>query len=246
MRKLLAIIPALAMLSGCGGGEDFSVEVKRPIAAVMSPYLAASISEAKGLFPGISFQRTRPSDHELLFAIPGSGSSESTIRLRFEPVRNGEGTVVHATVDVPPVRATIDGVEKRLSEAKVEDLLKRQIESTGRALEAHETPDSYAFSGQLVGLAIATNPLFLQRAMELKNNPEKLAAALMAFTGAEPAGNPRPDDPSAAAAAAAPMDHPEYASRAEDAALGESQRREERQLEAASAPMDNPETAYGD
>lgn len=235
----MAIAPALVMLSGCGESEDFSVEVKRPITAVMSPYLAANIDQAKALFPNISFTRTRPADNELLFTIPGSGSTESTIRLRFEPIRNGEATTVHATVDVPPTKAIIDGQRKYLSESKVERLLKGEIESTGRALEAHGSPDGDGFSGQLVGIAIATNPLYLQQAMELKNHPEKLLAALMAFGDGPSSDGVRAPDP----ASATPMDSPELAARMDDAAHRETEWREEKQIESASAPMDDTGSA---
>jgi hypothetical protein len=235
MRKLLAIVPALAMLSGCGDSEDFSVEVQRPIAAVMSPYLSANIDEAKAIFPDISFARTRPADNVLLFTIPGSGSTESTIRLRFEPIRNGEATVVHATVDVPPTKATIEGQRKYLSESKVERLLKSELESTGRALESHGPPNETGFSGQLVGIAIATNPLYLQQALDLKNHPEKLLAALMAFGDSPSSDDARAPDP----ASAAPMDNPELAARMDDTVHRETEWREEKRIESASAPMDD-------
>lgn len=235
MRKFLALVPALVLLPGCGESEDFSVEVKRPIAAVMSPYLAANIDQAKVLFPDIGLVRTRPADNELLFTIPGSGSTESTIRLRFEPIRNGEATVIHATVDIPPTRATIAGQRKYLSESKVEKLMKSELESSGRALEAHRSPGGDGFSGQLLGIAIATNPLYLQQALEMKNHPEKMLAALMAFgDGDTPSGTSVPDPDSAA-----PMDNPELATRADDAAQHRAEWREEKQIEAASAPMDD-------
>jgi hypothetical protein len=234
MRIWLATIPAL-LLVGCGvgdGGDDFSVEVKRPVAAVMVPYLGANIDEAKALFPDITFHRTRPADRELLFTIPGSGDTESTIRLRFEPVKNGEATVVHAAVDVPPVKAQIEGVQKYLSESKVERLLKSQIRSTGQALEAREAPDSDSFSVQLMGLAIATNPLYLQRALDLKDSPESLLGALLAFGDYDPSvdGAGDPD---------APMDNPDAAAGADDAKLADAEWREEQQADEASAPMDN-------
>lgn len=239
MRAWLAVVPVLGLLTGCdagSGSDDFSVEVKRPVAAVMMPYLAANIDEAKALFPDISLHRTRPSDRELLFSLPGSGNAESTIRLRFEPVRNGEATVVHAAVDVPPVEARIDGVRKYLSEAKVERLLRQQIESTGQRLEAHEAPDSSGFSGQLIGLAIATNPLYLHKALELKDSPERVRAALMAFGDPDTSG--AVDDPSANM----PMDNPERAAVAEESALAESEWQEERAAMEASAPMDGTYT----
>lgn len=235
MRKLLAIVPAMMVLSGCGESEDFSVEVKRPMAAVMSPYLAANIDEARALFPDLGFKRTRPADNELLFTILGSGSTESTIRLRFESVRGGEATVIHATADVPPTKATIEGQRKYLSEAKVERLMKKDMESSGRALESHSPLSGTSFSAQLAGIAIATNPLYLQQALDLKNHPEKLLAALMAFGDGDGPSETRAPDP----ASAAPMDDPELATRADDVAQRQDEWREEKQIEAASAPMDD-------
>lgn len=239
MWKLLAIVPAMMALSGCGESEDFSVEVKRPIAAVMSPYLAANIDEARAIFPDLGFKRTRPADNELVFTIPGSGSTESTIRLRFEAVRNDGATVIHATVDVPPTKATIEGQRKYLSEAKVERLMKSDMESSGRALESHAPSSETSFSAQLAGIAIATNPLYLQQALDLKNHPEKLLAALMAFGNGDGPSETRVPDP----ASATPMDNPELTAHADDAAQRQAEWREEKQIEAASAPMDDTDGA---
>ena len=64
------------LLTGCGDSdaEDFAVEIKRPVEVVYAPLLAADVSEARMVFPGITFQRSRPSDGEILYTIPGSGS----------------------------------------------------------------------------------------------------------------------------------------------------------------------------
>jgi hypothetical protein len=191
----LAALPAL-LLAGCGKeGADFTVEVKRPAAAVFAPLSAVDISEARLVFPGIAVNRSRPNDSEILYTVPGTDSSDATVRLRLEPVRDGEATVIHATVDVPPMRAKIDGVDKQLSEAKVESLLKRILQSAARNLEMGSSgaADSRQLSALLLGLAIGTNKQFLDDAMTFKNQPEKLGEALAAFDG----GIPLDGDPAA-------------------------------------------------
>lgn len=127
--------PAL-LLAGCGdAAEDFAVAIKRPVAAVYAPLLAVDAGEARIVFPCVTFVRTRPSDGEILYTIPGDGSFTATIRLRLESQNGGETTVVHAIVNVPKVHARIDGQDKVLSEARIERQLESLLKSTGRSLE---------------------------------------------------------------------------------------------------------------
>ena len=180
-----ALAPLLLAGCGSGGGEDFTVEVKRPIAAVFAPLAAVNVAEARPLFAGIRVDRSRPSDNELLYTIPGSDDVTSTVRLRLEPLRDGEATMIHASVDVPPVHAFIDGHEKVLSESKLETRLKQLLESTGRNLEmgSRSESDAMKLSGLLAAIAVATNKQYLARAVDLKSDPGRFLAMLTAFEG---------------------------------------------------------------
>jgi hypothetical protein len=174
-------------LAGCGGdAEDFAVEVKRPVAAVYAPLLAADVGEARIAFPGVSFERTRPSDTEILYTVPGTGSFPATVRFKLEPKNGGETTLIHTFVKVPEVHAVIDGREKVLSEWKIERQLQNLLKSTGRSLEMGSSAQSESrrLASLLIAIAIATDENHLARALDFKNDPTKLATLLLAFEGA--------------------------------------------------------------
>jgi hypothetical protein len=190
-----AALSALALLAGCGGSdaEDFTVAVKRPVAVVYAPLLAADVSEARIVFPGATFERSRPRDGEILYTIPGTGSFPATVLLRLEPQNNGETTLVHATVKVPEIHARIDGQEKVLSERRIERHLEGLLKSTGRSLEmgSSASAETMQLSSLLLALAVITDKKQLARALDLKSNPSKLTELLLAFGG--PDEQPAPD-----------------------------------------------------
>ena len=227
-------------LSACGdGGEDFTVRIKRPAAKVMAPLSAVSIAEAKAIFPTLRVDRTRPSDLEVLYTIPSSAGSASTIRLRFEPIENGTETVVHATVDVPDMRVNFNGGLKQLSEPKVERSIKQFLTETGRSLEAGSagSGDSAKLSLLLTSIAIVTNEPFLRKAFEIRDDPASGAAILAAldpdsFGGDTVRGDNVPDNISR------PMDDPERAQAEDDYARSSADSREAVVQEQAAEPMD--------
>ena len=180
------VLPAL-LASGCGGTgtEDFAIEVQRPVTVAFAPFSQVDTGIAGQIFPGLQVKMSRPSESELLYTIPGDGTSDSTFLLTFEPTGEGAATIIHVAIDVPPVRSKIDGLDKVLSEDKVEAVMKKLLESTGKSLEGGEadSSESKGFSQLLTGVAIATNSKFLDRISEFKNDPEKMAAAMAALSG---------------------------------------------------------------
>lgn len=233
----LAALPAL-LLAGCGGdGEDFAVEVKRPPAAVSAPLLASEISEARVVFPGLTFGRSRPSDTEILYTIPGTGSFPATIRFQLEPLDGGQKTVIHAFVKVPAVQATIDGQKKYLSEAKIERELEQILKTTGRSLEMGSDAhiESQRLSTVLMGVAIATDEKKLARAMTLKDNPGQQRSLMLAF--GNPGETPEPNVDGSAIRAA----DPDAGQRMRDIAQAEADRSQELALDKAAAPTNDLE-----
>jgi hypothetical protein len=230
-----AVMPALALLSGCGGSdaEDFSVEIKRPAAAVYAPLTAVDVKDARMIFTGIAVDRSRPSDTEILYTIPGTADFPATIRFKLEPKDGDKVTVVHAFVHVPPVRATIDGVPKQISERKVEMALQGIVKSTKRSLEMGSSArsESAGLSMLMAGLAVATNKPMLARALDLKNNPESLMSVLLAF------GAPGADErPALATGRDVPAVDPDAGEQRREWARNEAEWKQERALESAAAP----------
>jgi hypothetical protein len=237
---LATLGPAL-LLAGCDGSgsdaEDFTVEIKRPAAVVFAPLLAADVSEARMIFPGIGFQRSQPKDGEILYTIPGSGSFPATIRLRIEGKDGGAATVVHAFVKVPEVHATIGGQEMVVSERKVENQLQGLLKSTGRSLEMGSSAktETSSLSTMLMAIAVATNEEQMARAIDLKAHPEKLTELLLAFSGF----NDTPE-PSVNGSTIRTVD-PDAAQQQREFARTETEWKQQDALNEAAAPTTNVE-----
>ena len=241
--RLAALAPA-ALLAGCGiaDGEDFMVEVRRQPASVAPVLLGADISEARALFPGLDAKKSRPADNEILYSIPGADGATSTVLFRLEPTRDGAGTIIHATVEVPPTKASIGGVMKVLSEAKIEGALMRLLESAGKdlAMGSSATDASEKLSALLAAIAIGTNPDALKQALNYAANPELLAGAMMPDLAMSF------DDEGSAYDAerrdrAEPMDSPDDQASEDQRELAEQNWREERAAEEAADPMSDPD-----
>ena len=173
LRRFYWIAPAIMLLSGCGrGSEDFTVRIDRPTDRVMQALGHGELdSELSGHFPGLKLQRTA-AKNEVLYTLPGDSDFPTVIHFTFEPVEGGKATVVHAALDVPPVRITLKGTPKEISETKVERAVKELIEKTGSKLE--EGRDTAAerkeLSQFLAVLGIVTNSKHQQRFMALLEN----------------------------------------------------------------------------
>lgn len=239
----LAALPAL-LLAGCDAGdtEDFTVEIKRPAAAVYAPLLSVDISEARIVFPGATFERSRPRDGEILYTVPGTGSFPATIRLQLEGTKNGEATIVHAFVKVPEVHARIEGQDKVLSERKVENQLQSLLKKTGRSLEmgSNAKAEIEQLSGLLLALSVATDEKQLARALDLKNNPAKLMELLLAFSGT--GDTPAPDVKGSEIRTV----DPDAAQQQREFAQADAEWKQERALDQASAPTTDVERPSND
>jgi hypothetical protein len=239
MRSTALAALAALLLAGCGGGggEDFTVEVRQPLASVYAPLASASIADAAPVFPGIEVRRTRPSDREILYTIPGTASTEASVLFRLETLPDGKGTAIHTTVEVPAVQATIGGQTKVLSERKVEAALRTLLHGTGRNLEMGSggEGDTRQLSALLLALAIGTNQKYLDQALALKDDPQGIAEILAALGGppesAMDDGAPRDDG--------RPMDNPDMSAEREGFAQAREQWREQEAMESAAEPMDD-------
>lgn len=241
-RELLTpmLVPVLA-LSGCGdGGEDFQVEMRRPPASVIPFLTGATVSEARPIFPGLEAKRSRPSENEILYTIPGKDGTSSTVLFRLAPGNDGSSTIVHTTVEVPKVTASIDGVMKVVSESRLEALLKTIMERAASEMAngAPSEVSSGKLSALLVAIALATNPDMLKQALNYAKNPELMATVLPEFADSFDASDfseaPGRDR-------ALPMDRPEYAG---DSALHDFSREraeQEQMVEDAGGPMSDPD-----
>lgn len=233
---------AALLLTGCGkGGEDFTIETDRSPAQVIGLLREMRFTTEQQALKGFRIAMTRPGDREVVFTIPaverpGAATGESVIRLTLEPVRDGAATVIHAAVDVPPVRILMGQPNKVLSEFKVEKELRIALRDLSSTKQLHDL---------LAAVAIASN-VQLQSQMNaalrsggLGGNPFALSedGEGGGFAGdSEAERGPRFGQ----GAAAEPMDDPAAAleRQQETAERAEWRRREE--LESASAPMNDP------
>jgi hypothetical protein len=235
-----AVLGLVLVLSACGSGaaqEDFAVTKPEPVAAAFAALGAGALPpELRSLFPGLKVVRSRPDGRAVLYTIPASSGAESTILLTFESANDGGSTIVHAAVQVPAIRAQIDGQAKVISEAKIERDLRGLI--TDKSGEAARQ----ALSGLLAAVAIATDAKAVAEAQRLMKDPRSRAAALEAL------GDDlyESDDPEADADSVdrvegrtpQPASDPDAALERADDAAREAEWREERRLRAAGAAGD--------
>jgi hypothetical protein len=176
VRHIWAAILALLLLSGCGhGSEDFTVHIARPADRVMEALGHAQLDgKISGHFPSLKVDRTAPGKGEVLYTIPGDGRFPATIHLTFEAVNGGKETVVHAAVDVPPVKVDFAGEDKVISEFKVERVLRDLIEEAGSKLESgvDTAAQRKQLSQLLTALAIVTDSKQLALAKDMERNPD--------------------------------------------------------------------------
>lgn len=218
MKRIGIALGALA-LTGCGGGiggetQDFAVTIARPPASVFAAFAQVSGEGGAVFYPGLKVDRSKPSDTSLLFTIPSSGSSSSTVRFDFVPINDGKGTELRAFVDVPPITRTIDGKRKVVSETKVENELEKILKRIGSGSDAAAND----VSDLLVAVAVATNLKLIPSATGGRPGGDWMSELLARAEEAD----------MIAGADGAPEDERD---------LARQQYREERARESASAPM---------
>lgn len=183
MRRYLAAagLP-LFLLAACGsGGEDFAVDVEASPAKVFAPLTRIDFEMARRALQGIEIRQSQPGEGEVLFTIPsltmaGKHREDSVIRLRLEPMEDGKATRIHASVDVPAVAIMMGQPNMVLSEAKVEDELRKLLEGLGRKLaNATDTDASRGLSDLLTAVAIASNDRLQAQANDIRRDPQGFA-----------------------------------------------------------------------
>jgi hypothetical protein len=182
MRKVWAAALLALALTGCGaaGSEDFAVAIKRPLPTVYAALGTADIdAQALSAFPELKVVKTRPSEHEIVYTIPGDGGEPAVIRFQLE--ETGDGTLVHTAVDVPRIRVVFKGKEQVLSEWRVESMLRgilnRAAESMAMGSDRISNSD---MQGLLLALAIGTNKKLMA---ELEKDPAALATRFAGLGG---------------------------------------------------------------
>lgn len=176
LHRILLVTFASLLLAACGrGNEDFTMKVARPVDKVEAVFDHAGVeTDISGMFPGLKVVRSKPADGEVLYTMPGDGDSPATIKLTFEPGKDGKTTVVHAAVDTPTVKVDFDGKAMVLSEAKVEKMIRGILRSAGKKLEDGQdiASEQQAFSRLLTMLAIVTDSKQLKLAQNASNYPD--------------------------------------------------------------------------
>ena len=178
MRSIFVTALAL-LLAGCGSGkgaEDFALTVNKSPDKVKAALGAASVGESGIPLSGLRFNVNTSTAGEVNYSIPmaEAGSSKTdpaVIRLVLEPGADGKSTVIHAHVDVPPVRVLMGKANMVLSESKVESELRKVLKE---AFKEGSTPSSQPISEMLAQVAIAGN----HRLQAIVNSAAKGGAAL--------------------------------------------------------------------
>ena len=166
---------ALLLLNGCGrGSEDFTVRIDRPADRVAQVLGHGELdTEISTHISGIKLQRTAPTKNEVVYTLPGDGAFPAVIHLTFEPIEDGKATVVHAAIDMPPVKIALKGKTKTISETKVELAIKELVKKVGSKLEqgSDTLAERKEFAQILTVLGIVSNSKQLRRFAEIESNP---------------------------------------------------------------------------
>ena len=165
MLRFTCVAVGSLLLAGCGSsGDDFTVELYRSPERVMASLSSIDLAEARKALPELDIQTSQPGSNELVFTIPsksfdGKEVDKSVVHLRFEPVRDGKATVIHAQVDVPATRVLMGKANMELSEVKVEAALKKLLERSGQSPAYGEAGGrtSKEMADLLVAVAVDSN-----------------------------------------------------------------------------------------
>ena len=247
LHRILLVTFASLLLAACGrGSEDFKLNVARPADRVEAAFDHAGLdTELTGVFPGLKVIRTKPADGEVLYTIPGDGSFPATIKLTFEPGKDGRTTVVHAAIDAPSTKVDFDDKTMVLSEAKVEKMVRGILRSAGKKLEDGEdiASEQQAFSRLLTMLAIVTDSKQLKLAQDSSKYPEWYLSGLGWMS--EGGGF---DGPAYPYGEAAMGEDPGVAAEREESRQRSADREERQKAEEAAEPMDDSrgDSAGGD
>lgn len=212
LRRIWFALLGVMLLGACGrGGEDFTVKIARAPSRVAVALGQVSVDgKMTALFPGLKVERSTPAEGQLFYDVPGNGAFRAAVHFTLEPVDDGKATIVHASIDVPEVKVTIDKKTKVISETKVELAVHDIVKNIGKKLEdgSDITSEREKLSELLTILAVITDTRNLARALDMENNPEWYMAELDWLGGGDrdadypdsPYGNPAvPIDPGATA-----------------------------------------------
>lgn len=201
MHRFLVAGLSLALMA-CGGGDDFTVDVEQPAARAFGQLSSLDGGMVRQILALPTPQRTTPGEGEVLYTIPASGGYEdATLAFRVEPVGDNRSRV-HVNVEMPSVKARIGGIEKMLSEPRVEAELRRRMEKWADGMKSGDGHSRVLQINEMLGgLALAVNPDRIDQAMAMAHKPDILAEFLSDRAAWE-------SGPSEHAAADAPMSDP--------------------------------------
>ncbi len=247
LHRILLVTFASLLLAACGrGNEDFKLNIARPAERVEAAFDHAGVDpEMAGVFAGLKVVRSKPAEGEVLYTIPGDGDFPATVKLTFEPSKDGKTTILHAAIDAPSTKVDFDGKTMVLSEAKVEKMVRGILRSAGKNLEDGEdiAAEQQAFSRLLTMLAIVTDSKKLKLAQDASKYPEWYMSGLgwMSEGGSY-------DGPAYPYGESAMGEDPGAAAEREESRQQSADRQEQRKVEEAAEPMDDSEgdSAGGD
>jgi hypothetical protein len=247
LHRILLVTFASLLLAACGrGSEDFTINVARPADRVEDAFDSAGVdAELSGLFSGLKVVRTKPADDAVLYTIPGDGDFPATIKLTFEPGKDGKTTIIHAAIDAPAIKVDFESKAMVLSESKVEKMVRGILRSAGKKLEDGKdiAGEQQAFSRLLTMLAIVTDSKKLKLAQDVSKYPDWYLSGLswMSDGGGY-------DGPAYPYGEAAMGEDPGVAAEREESRQQSADREEQQKAEEAAEPMDDSrgDSARGD
>ena len=168
-----AMMSAL-LLAGCHGDDgSFSVTLHGSPSEVLNAIDDPSVAQVESLLPQARVIRSRPSDSELLFTIPGDEPGHDiTVRFTMTPLGGDQGTQLVTALHVPPVVINLGAIKKQLSENLVEQQLRKALTQLASDLDKHQSSLSTRaeISGTLTALAIANHKALIEKILSGKQD----------------------------------------------------------------------------
>ena len=175
MRRFLALA-SVALLTGCGGGEDFMVDV------AMSPGKARG--ELAKLDGGIMLRALglpliaadKSANDALTFVVPGDEDS-GTLRLQFEEAGHN-ATRIHVALDLPFQTFKLEGKDMMLDENRAEAVLQHDLEGWAHGIERSRHASLDDLNQTLGGLSIVLRPTKFDQLLAASKNPAAMRGLL--------------------------------------------------------------------
>ena len=159
-------------LSGCDSEDgSFTLPINASPSTLVNVLEDPRINEIQAELPEAKIVRSRPSDSELLYTIPGDEPGRDiTVHFTMTPQANNTGTDLKVALHMPTIEVNGPNGRVVLKESRVEGKLRDTIGGIGKQLERREGigNDAETYVMTLGALAIANHKSLIEKVLSNK------------------------------------------------------------------------------